>query len=147
MKPKNYGLSLSDPDGVERWRQQAEAFERERKREHARTQREQRADTVSQLRTEVQEELAALRAEMASRQDLQREAVGQVLGEFSDEAADCTERAVKRIQIEFWNMSERRFAELNARLDVLSGSKPSSEKSRDESLVQDLPNPLPRRVN
>ena len=87
---------------------------------------------------------------MVAQHELQREVVGQVLGECVDESVNCTERAIQRLQSELWSTIERRFAELNARLDVLvSGGKARSEKfrfaSEESPDVLDLPNPLPRR--
>jgi hypothetical protein len=58
-------------------------------------------------------------ADILAQQELQREVVGQVLGEFSDEAQNCTEKAIQRVRREFWTTLERRFAELNARVDVM----------------------------
>jgi hypothetical protein len=57
--------------------------------------------------------------DLLAQQELQREVVGQVLGEFSDEAQNCTEKAIQRVRREFWTTLERRFAELNARVDVM----------------------------
>jgi hypothetical protein len=142
MPANRYGIQLSDPDGVEHWREQAEADERARKRERS---REQRADSVAQLRTEMQAELASLRAEMTAQQELQRESFGEVLGEYAGEAESCLEKAIKRIESLFWTALERRFAELNARLDVMVGAKPRSEKLRGEKTPVDLPNPLASR--
>jgi hypothetical protein len=138
MAANRYGLSLADPDGLERWREKVEAQEQE-------LRRERRTDSVAQLRAEIQAELTSLRAEMVAQQELQREAFGEVLGEFSASAESCTEKAIQRIQREFWTALERRFAELNARLDVSSGKPCSSEKFRSAGPVQDLPNPLSRR--
>jgi hypothetical protein len=138
MMPANrYGLSLSDPDGLERWREKVQADEQALRRERA---RERRVDTVAQLRTELLSEIASLRVEMMARHELQQEAVGQCLGEYAGEAESCLDKAIKRIESAFWTALERRFAELNARLDVLTGAKP-----RAQSVVQDLPNPLQSR--
>ena len=57
-------------------------------------------------------------ADLLAQQELQREVVGQVLGEFSDEAQNCTEKAIQRVRREFWTTLERRYAALNARIDV-----------------------------
>jgi hypothetical protein len=138
---RNYGLKLADPDGLERWRAEAEALEREAKDRAER--RESRMDvTVALVRDEMRGEIDRLRAEMAAQKDLMLEAVGQCIGEYADRAEDCTERAIKRIQEEFWTMTARRFAELNAHIDMTVG-KSRSEKPRGE--VQDLPNPLASR--
>ena len=47
-------------------------------------------------------------ADQCAQQELQREVVGQVLGEFSDEAQNCTEKAIQRVRREFWALVERR---------------------------------------
>jgi hypothetical protein len=137
MPANRYGLALHDEDGLERWREKVEADEQALRRER---EREQRKDTVAQLRTELLSEIAQLRAEMQARHELQQEAVGQCLGEYAGEAESCLDKAIKRIESAFWTALERRFAELNARLDVLTGAK-----RRAQSVVQDLPNPLQSR--
>jgi hypothetical protein len=70
-------------------------------------------------------------ADLLAQQELQREVVGQVLGEFSDEAQNCTEKAIQRVRREFWTTWERRFAELNARIDVMvKGTESRAEPRR-----------------
>jgi hypothetical protein len=140
-----YGLGLHNPDDLDRWREEGEKRERERQRAVAeRTE----SESITQLRADVAAEFEAIRMEMAERQELTHEAVGETLGEFSASAEDCTERAIKRLQEEFWNVLASRFAEVNARIDMLSGGKATrQEKFRSASEpVQDLPNPLPRRA-
>ena len=51
--------------------------------------------------------------DLLAQQELQREVVGQVLGEFSDEAQNCTEKAIQRVRREFWTTLERRCRGLN----------------------------------
>ena len=95
-------------------------------------------------------------ADFLAQQELQREVVCQVLGEFSDEAQNCTEKAIQRVRREFWTTLERRFAELNARVDVMvkahregsirGGKAPTKSSGRNRGLSPvDLPNPLSRR--
>jgi hypothetical protein len=73
--------------------------------------------------------------------------VGQVLGTFADEAANSTEKAIRQIQSEFMIALERRFAELNARVNVLMLMMGDDAKPRSERTLMDLPNPFaPRRV-
>jgi len=135
-----YGLALADPEGLDRWREAAEADERERRRER---ERAAHADTAAQLRAEI----AALREEMAAQREVTHEAVGQVLGTFADEAANSTEKAIRQIQSEFMIALERRFAELNARVNVLMLMMGDDAKPRSERTLMDLPNPFaPRRV-
>jgi hypothetical protein len=141
-----YGISLSDADGVERWRERAQADEQERARAQRELRREQQTDSLTQLRADMGAEFESVRAEMTARQECLSEAVGQVLEENAEAAVDCIERAVKKVHNELFSLIERRFGELTGRVDALMGSsgKARSEKFRSKESPVDLPNPLPR---
>jgi hypothetical protein len=72
-------------------------------------------------------------ADLLAQQELQREVVGQVLGEFSDEAQNCTEKAIQRVRREFWTTLEGRFAELNARRRDGEGAQRRIDSGRQGS--------------
>ena len=139
---RNYGLKLADPDCMDKWRADAEARERERSHDRGRER-----DAVFQLRVEVEQ----LQADVAAAQELQAEAAAAVT-EFASASSECLERAVQKLQREFWGALERKFAALNARFDVvmLMMSEGHDAKSRADKLrvrtPMDIPNPLsPRR--
>lgn len=80
-----YGLSLSDPDGLDRWRAAAEADEQERARVQQEMRREQHTDnSVAELRAEMQAEIEAVRMEMTAERELLSDAVCEVLEENAE---------------------------------------------------------------
>jgi hypothetical protein len=96
-----------------------------RRREQWAAKREQ--DTVAQLRAEMHGEFARLRDELEQRREVATEAVGTFVGETFDKLLDKTELAARDLQRDLFTLVEKRFAELGARLDVMSGT-PASKK-------------------
>jgi hypothetical protein len=140
-----YGLRLADPDGVEKWREQSEELEQARQR--AVFERSE-SETLTQLRADMWTEIEAIRAEMKAQHELLSEAVGEVLGQLTGEAESRNEKAIRQVTREFFALTERRYAQVNARIDVVvkGASKARSEKIRREKTpAVDLPNPLSRR--
>jgi hypothetical protein len=102
------------------------------------------------LRVELQQEVASLRNELHAQHECQIEATGQALGG----TAKDLEATIKKIEHELFSLVERRFAALEARLDIFM---PESSRSKDFKFaservggdggadVIDLPNPLRRR--
>jgi hypothetical protein len=145
-------LNLRPDDPMVRWRRDAIQREEERAEGRRRMQREEKRIAMHQLRAEVHQEIANLRAEMHQLHEVALEATGQTIGEYSNKVADLAERAVRQLQAEVSTLIERRFAEITARLDFLAGgpSRPkdfkfTNERDADSDPI-DLPNPL-RRVN
>ena len=112
------------------------------------------ANEAAVLRSEIEPlraEPAELRAEMDQRREVQVEAFGQALGEYSNEVVDHVDAAIKRLETAVWTALERRFAEVSARLDLLPDGKPRARSEfkfaneRDDDEITELPNPLPPR--
>jgi tRNA nucleotidyltransferase/poly(A) polymerase len=144
-----HGIPLADPDGLDRWREDAERRDREFARDRRQQQRERRADVVEVLRAEFKAEIAALRAETIAYREVQTEAYGQALGEFNNKTMDQVEQTIKKLESMFWTQIERGFARLHARIDVLSdgGSRAKEFKFASEREGEDSsePTPTPRR--
>jgi hypothetical protein len=121
---------------------------RQREREERRERHESNA--VAQLRAEMQVALADVR----HKYEVQTEAVGQAMGEMSDQTIERVEQLVKKTQSEMFVLVERRFGELMGRIDAIAVGEPRARaqpkdfkfvnEARDEIL--DLPNPL-RKMN
>jgi hypothetical protein len=148
-------MSKADPLGVRqhdpltRWREgverQEEEFARARRERAEEEQRQRDENAVNQVRAEMQAELAAVHQQF----EVHIEAVGQALGEVSDQTVERFERTIKEVEQRLWVALERRFGELLGRLDAIAAGEPRaraqpnfrfSNEPRDE--VVDLPNPL-----
>jgi hypothetical protein len=111
---------------LDRWRWQ-DLHRRERRAEAAERRRQsEQHNEVEQLRAELWNELANMRAELEQR--VSAEAVGTFVGETFDKALDKAEQAARDMQRDLFTLVERRFAELGARLDVMSGT-PAAKKA------------------
>jgi hypothetical protein len=134
-----------------------EAAEQEEQFARARRQREReerrmrdKNSAVAQLRAEMQVALADLR----HKHETLTEAVGQAMGEMSDQTIERFEQLIKKNQSEMFVLVERRFGELMGRVDAIAGGEPRARSQpkdfrfanepRDE--IADLPNPL-RKMN
>jgi len=130
------GIPLADPDGLERWRADAERREQERARAERQQQRERRYENIAGVRNEVaglRNDVSGLREEMRERSRVSIEVVGEELGAH----AHHIEVALTRL-IEL----ERKVAEQVA-------TKPRGfdrfANERDSDGPIDLPNPLSLR--
>ena len=107
-------------------------------------------DTVAHLRADMQHELANLRAEVHRLHEVVLAATGEALGKYGERIVDHAERAIKQIQSELFVLVERRFGELQGRLDAILPDTRSRSKAfrfaNEDDTVTDLPNPL-RKVN
>ena len=113
------------------------------------SEREQR-DAVDQLRAEMQRELANRRGEVHRQSEVRLEAVGEVIGEYSDRTIDHVEKLIKQIESQLWVAIERRFGELMGRIDaILPDARARSTKdfksANEHDDIVDLPNPLTRK--
>jgi hypothetical protein len=109
-------------------------------------------DAVDRLRAEMQRELSELRSEMCRRAEMQLEAVGEAIGDYSDKTVDHVEKLIKQVEGQLWIAIERRFGELMGRIDaILPDARPRSTKdfkfNNERDDVVDLPNPLRRGMN
>ena len=104
-----YGCSLADPQGLERWREDAERREREFEQERRREQREQQeinsVREVALLRAEVENlrnELAPVRGEIDQRHDVVQIVAVIVLVRPGDEQmlASDTRRALEPFEMQ-----------------------------------------------
>jgi hypothetical protein len=151
-------LGLRPNDPLERWRDDAERQEREfaqARRERERKERQKEQTAVDRLWVEMRRELASIRSELDRRFDVQVEAVGEAIGEYSDKVVDHVEKTIRQVESQLWVAIERRFGELMGRLDaILPDARPRSQPTkdfkfsneRDDDHVVDLPNPL-RKAN
>jgi hypothetical protein len=134
MKPKNYSSSPEDP--MERWRREGEEFERAREVGRAQTRMEEEQHLARQREAD-QQFFEAVDARVAAAIKTEREFVLKFLGDAiaaMNEIADAT---------------GDKFDELDKKLDglakMLEQLRAGNESARARDLVQDLPNPLPRR--
>jgi len=152
-------LNLRPDDPMVRWRRDAmqreEEAARQRRAEERERQRREEQTAVDQLRAEMQQELANLRNEMHQLHEVQIEATGEAIGEFSNKTLDHAEKMIRKIQNLLFVTIERRFGELMGRIDAIAPDARSRSRStkdfkfsneRDDDNVADLPNPL-RKVN
>jgi hypothetical protein len=118
-----------------------------RAEERVQQQQQEKQTIVEQLRAEM----AALRAEMYELHEVMIEATGEAVGQHGDKIVDCAEQFVKDNQRELFTLVEKRFAELQARLDgVLPEARArsrnfkfaSEQSDGDTGDIIDLPNPL-----
>jgi len=150
-----HNLKSNDSERALRERREIEAqeeeFARARVREKQRAKRDQ-YDAVAELRDELRQETANLRAELAAQHEVQVEACGLALGEMHEKAKDLIEARLKEIGDEFTSIT-RKLAELAGRLDALVPMEArgrsfrfANEEGDDTKGAVDLPNPLkPRR--
>jgi DNA repair exonuclease SbcCD ATPase subunit len=157
-----YGCSLADPQGLQRWREDAERREREFKQARRGERREQQeinsVREVALLRAEVESlrsELAQVRGEIDHRHDVAIEACGQALGEIRMQVNDQMQTAVRDIHNQLLGLIERRHAEVMGRIDAITpdrlranktGFRFANERNEDCDTVVHLPNPLRRNV-
>jgi len=130
------GIPLADPDGLERWRADAERREQERARAERQQQRERRYENIAGVRNEVaglRNDVSGLREEMRERSRVSIEVVGEELGAHADRIDDTLTRLIEL---------ERKVAEQVA-------TKPRGfdrfANERDSDGPIDLPNPLSLR--
>jgi hypothetical protein len=139
---------------LDRWRwnniRAADKLAAERRAEERAQQQQDKQTTVDQLRAEM----AALRTEMYKLHEVMIEATGEAVGQHGDKLLDHAEKFVKDVQRdmerEFFTLTEKQFARLEARLDMLPKAQARTSKdfkfaSENESAnaeVIDLPNPL-----
>jgi hypothetical protein len=152
-------MSKADPLGVRqhdpltRWREgverQEEEFAKARRERAEEEQRQRDENAVEVLRREMQAELAELRRQA----EVHIEAVGQALGEMSDQTVERFDKAIKKVECELWRAIEQRFGHLLGRLDAIAAGEPRaraqpnfrfSNEPRDE--ITDLPDPLLRKT-
>jgi hypothetical protein len=134
MPANRHGISLSDPDGLERWRREGEEFERMRENRRALT----RAEEERQYRTD-QEFWSEVDRRVTAAVQGEREFVLQILRD-----------ALAAVN-EIVDANGNKFDQLDVKLDGLAkllqqlreGNESALQRARD--LVQDLPNPLQSR--
>jgi hypothetical protein len=131
--------------------EQEEQVARARRRREREEQRERdKNSAIAQLRVEMRVALADLR----DRHEVQSEAVGQAMGEMTDQLIERFEKALKKVENDCLIALERRYGEVMGRLDAIAGGEPRARSQpkdfkfvnepRDD--IVDLPNPL-RKMN
>jgi hypothetical protein len=137
-------------NALDKWRlrQARDEDERARRRKAADQERE---DAVQQLRAEMQQELAAIRAEMHELHEAALEAAGEVIGQYSDKTFNLAEKAITEMRDMLTTASARQYGELMGRLDAMlpeHRSRARSEKRFEFAsekdggdLLNDLPSP------
>jgi len=137
-------------NSLDKWRLRRSRDEDERDGERARA-RQAEPSEVERLRAEMQQEIAAVRAEMVERHEAALEAAGAVIGEYSDKTFDLAERTIKEVRDLLTVTVERRFGELMGRIDAMLPDHRSRSRSEkrfefasekdDSDLLNDLPSP------
>jgi DNA anti-recombination protein RmuC len=148
---------LDNLNALDRWRadnaRREEEFTHQRQAEERERQRREESNTADQLRAEVQQELANLRAEMHQQHEVHIEATGEAIGEFSNKTIDHVEKLIREMESQLFVTIERRFGELMGRLDAIAPDTRSRSKGfkfsneRDDDGVIDMPNPLRKAMN
>src|SRR5262245_26845218 len=152
-------ISLADPQGLERWREDAERREREFEQKRRREQRKQQeinsVREVALLRADLRNELAQVRGEIHQQHDVVIEACGQALGEIREQIIDQMQTAVRDINNQLLSLIERRHAEVMGRIDAITpdrlranktGFHFANEREEDRDTVVHLPYPLRRNA-
>ena len=75
---------------------------------------------AAQLRAELQQEIANLRAEMLQLHEVQIEATGTTLGEYGGKIYDHFQKAIRELQSEVFSEIARKFGEAMGRLDAVA---------------------------
>jgi hypothetical protein len=143
-------LRPADPDGLRRWREEAEQREQEIAHAKRQRQRAERSARIDELRAELHQHVADLRNELAAQHEVLIEATGQALGQITDKIATDLEASISKVQTELFGAIERRFGELMGRLDGFLPERPRPKDfkfagERDGDGPLDLPNPLASR--
>jgi hypothetical protein len=145
---------LADPDGLHKWREDAEL----RRAEQQDTASHEIETLRLELRRELYRKIRELRVEMDQSVDVTTEAIGEVVGGLQKDITDRIAGVLKDIQsqsraseTELFRLVERRFAELAARLDLIAPEtrarraeetfRFAGEKKADDEVVE-LPNPI-----
>jgi hypothetical protein len=143
-------LRPADPDGLRKWREDAEQRKQEFARERRQSELEQRRAAETGAASEcasVRSELQGLRVELTDRRHAELTAIREILAESIDEVVDLVVTLNKRLQTELWNLVKTELGDLRARVDgVLPDTKSALRvaSERDDE-VSELPNPLPPR--
>ena len=136
----------------QQWFDEANAAEEGRRKSEKR-QHIERDAAIDQLRVELRQEVASLRAEMEAQKQLLLDATGQALGELSNNTCDLAERQINDLQRELTTTIARHYGELAGRIDAVLAMQPdarprskdfkfSNEVGGERDNVIDLPNPL-----
>jgi hypothetical protein len=140
-------LRPADPDGLRKWREDAEQeFAHERRQSEGEQRRVAEAAAASECAS-LRAELEALRVELTKRRHAELTAIREVLAESIDEAIDQVVTLNKRLQMELWNLVKTQLGALQARVDgVLPDTKSAFQVASERAdEVSELPNPLPPR--
>jgi hypothetical protein len=131
-----------------------EANDDRRESEKQERQHIERDAAIDQLRVELRQEVASLRAEMEAQKQLLLDATGQALGELSNNTCDLAERQINDLQRELTTTIARHYGELAGRIDALLATSPDARpRSKDfkfsnerDDGITDMPNPLVRKT-
>ena len=130
-------LNLRSDDPLTKWRCDAEHKEALSRAQHAEDERERRRrekrqvqDVSETLRAELAQEIADVRTEAKTRSEVTTEVVAEKLEELGSRVIDIAERLVKDSERELYRLVEKRFAELQAKLEVVM-PEPRSREAKD----------------
>jgi hypothetical protein len=147
MTNGHHNLCRADPQGLERWREEAEQREQEFARQRPLEERERQrpaealvAIECAQLRAELanlRAELANLRGELDQRRRAEFEAIKEGVVDYSNHVVDQVKALTKLMLVELCDQIDSKFAALQARVDGVARER------ADE--VSELPDPLPPR--
>jgi septal ring factor EnvC (AmiA/AmiB activator) len=115
--------------------EQEQAFARAKRQRQREEQREQYSE-IGQLRAEV----AAVQQDVEARYETLVKASGEALGAVANDMHDI----IKQIERDIFSLIERRFAALEARLDVVM---PESPRPKDFKFASEPDDDPPRKVN
>jgi hypothetical protein len=144
-------LNLRPDDVMVKWRRDAIRDEEARHAAKREQQQREEQNAVAQLRAELHREIGTLRDEVYRLHDTALEATGTTIGEFSNKVADFAEKFTRDVQNELFTEIARRFGELTARVEALTGGVSSRAKDfrfvNEDDKVDVVELPKVRKVN
>ena len=148
-------ISWGRTEEQQRYFDEANAADEERRQSGKRERQHLERDAaIDQLRAELRQEVANLRAEMETQKQFLMDVTGQALGELSNKTCDLAERQINDLQRELTTTIARHYGELAGRIDALLATSPDARprskdfkfsNERDDGIV-DMPSPLVRKT-
>jgi hypothetical protein len=146
-------LGLRPDDSMVKYRREVQKREREfaeaRRQREQKEQRQREQPAIDQLRAEMQRELAVVHQQF----EVHIEAVGQALGEVSDQTVERFDKAIKEVEQRLLVALERRYGEIMGRLDAFLPERARAQPAKDfrfsnepREVVDNPPAPLLRKV-
>jgi hypothetical protein len=147
-----HGIPLADPDGLAKWRADAERQEEEFAQARRKREREERGAVATTDAARLRAELEAWRAKQTKVRQQEMAAVGEFIAECMDKVVDRFEEHSARMRNAIMDAIEARFTALEMQLRTAEsrakGAFQFAREKEDAGVIVDLPNPLrPRQLD